>query len=188
MDSDTKCLTPIGVGAERLEFHTPFKNFNIVEDMVTKYGLTPSIFITHNLKDEFKSDLSYGLDYSLDTFFEENLKSYKLGEKYNMTKIISFEDYTIVSSMPYYKRILNSFDIYEFEKLIKFMSDNKLYHRDFSLENIGIDNNGNYKIANMSGLTTEPYYQVSYDENTKRIELGNNYKILFELKSLNLEV
>lgn len=169
-------------------FTTKFKKFSVSKD-------GNNVTIIHNIKGEYKSG-EYFDDYTLDVFKDEILNAYKLGELYGMCKIVSYSNNNIITSMPFYKPLLDNikdFDINKLIELIKYMEANQIYSNDFAFRNIGIDKNGDYKLLDLCSLVrhtedSEDDLRVSYDSDNKIIHLNGNYYIESDLRDLDVDL
>lgn len=116
------------------------------------------VLIHHYTYDEYEyKDLRGEITFA--EFKENLLKNYRLCEKLGYCKIIHDYIFTTIK-MPRLvtfdknnkidKEYAQTTFIHKFEKLIVEMWNNQIIHLDFNLGNIGIDENGDYKLLNLN--------------------------------------
>jgi hypothetical protein len=149
------------------------------------------VLIRYYIYDEYEYKDLRG-EISFIEFKENLLKNYILCEKLGYCKIIHDDIFTTIKmprliTFDKYNKIdkeyaQNTF-IHKFEKLILEMWNNQIIHLDFHLGNIGIDENGDYKLLNLNEVySCENIYEfLSWYIDTK-----DNFNFFNLEKKLNL--
>jgi len=143
------------------------------------------VIIIHYLLDEYNSH-DFVKEYTYEIFKNEIIEKYRYGVNCGWTDIIEITENTITTIMPKYDEILidniKKFNIDKLKKLINIMESYNIYHDDFAFRNIGIDNNGDYHLIDLSSLTKDKSYKIYVQDN--EIVIGENYYLRDDLKKI----
>jgi hypothetical protein len=149
------------------------------------------VLIHHYTYDEYEYKDLRG-EISFIEFKENLLKNYRLCEKLGYCKIIHDDVFTTIMTrfitFDKYNKIdkeyaQNTF-IHKFEKLILEMWNNQIIHLDFNLGNIGIDENGDYKLLNLNevysceNIDEFLYWYIDIKDNFNFFNLENNLNLI----------
>lgn len=136
-----------------------FKTVNYYDDYV---------IIHHYILMEYEETVN-NPKITYEIYKEECIKTYKLAEKIKACEILEMKFYNlkkddpedeIIIKMPKYEILYNNMQEYQdknlfvekFCKLLDEMWENKIIHMDLAFRNIGKDNDGNFKLIDLSDI------------------------------------